>query len=131
MMKHASLMAQWVKKSPAVQETQEMWVWSLGREDSLEEMATHSSILAWKIPRTEKPGGLQSMGLQRARQGRKEHDHDTTEWYNMRKKKHVTHSWEKKQSNRSKPQDVLTRSVWGPRGWEEKSHCHHFLLFVC
>ena len=43
-----------------------MWVLSLGREDPLEEeMATHFSILAWKIPWTEEPGGLQSMGLQR------------------------------------------------------------------
>ena len=50
-----------------MQETQKMWVWSLGGEDPLEEeMATHSSILAWKIPRTEEPGGLQSMGSQRA-----------------------------------------------------------------
>ena len=49
-----------VKKPRAVQETQ---VPSLGREDPLEEdMATHSSILAWEIPPTEKPGGLQSMG---------------------------------------------------------------------
>ena len=55
-----------VKNLPAKQETQEMWVWSLGQEDPLEEeMATQSSILAWKIPRTEDPGGLQSMGLQR------------------------------------------------------------------
>ena len=45
---------------------QEMWVQSLGGEDPLErEMAIHSSILAWEIPWTEKPGGLQSMGLQR------------------------------------------------------------------
>ena len=44
---------------------QEMWVQSLGWEDFLEkEMATHSSILAWEIPWTEEPGGLQSMGLQ-------------------------------------------------------------------
>ena len=50
-----------------MQETQKMWVWSLGGEDPLEdEMATHSSILAWKIPQTEEPGGLQSMGSQRA-----------------------------------------------------------------
>ena len=42
-----------------------MWVRSLGQEDPLEkEMATHSSILAWKIPRTEEPGGLQPMGSQ-------------------------------------------------------------------
>ena len=40
-------------------------VWPLGREDPLEEMAVHSSILAWKIPLAEEPGGLQSMGLQR------------------------------------------------------------------
>ena len=46
---------------------QEMLVGSLGWEDTLEEeMATHSSILAWKIPWTEEPGGLQSMGSQRA-----------------------------------------------------------------
>ena len=49
-----------VKNLPAVQETQ---VRSLGREDALEKkMAIHSSILAWKIPWTEEPGGLQSMG---------------------------------------------------------------------
>ena len=49
-----------------MQEMQETPVWSLGREDPLEEdMATHSSILPWRIPRTEEPGGLQSMGSQR------------------------------------------------------------------
>ena len=54
-----------------MQEMQEMQVQSLGREDLLEEeMATHSSILAWKIPWTEEPGGLQSMGLQRVRYDR-------------------------------------------------------------
>ena len=53
-----------VKNLPAVQET---WVRSLGWEDPLEkEMATHSRILAWRIPLTEEPDGLQSMGLQRA-----------------------------------------------------------------
>ena len=52
-----------------MQETQEIQVQSLGQEDPLEKgMATHSSILAWKIPWTEEPGGLQSMGLQRVRQ---------------------------------------------------------------
>ena len=52
-----------------MQETQEMWVLSLGRQDPLEEeMATHSSILAWRIPWTEEPGGLPSMELQRVRQ---------------------------------------------------------------
>ena len=50
-----------------MQEMQEIRVWSLGGEDSLElEMATHSSIPAWRIPQTEEPGGLQSMGLQTA-----------------------------------------------------------------
>ena len=49
-----------------MQKTQEMQFKSLGQEDPLEEeMATHSSILAWEIPRTEEPGGLQSMGSQR------------------------------------------------------------------
>ena len=57
------LVAQWVKNLPVVQETQ---VRSLGREDPLDkETATHSSILSWKIPWTEEPGGLQSMGLQK------------------------------------------------------------------
>ena len=56
-------MAQTVKNLPAMQENQ---VRSLGREDPLEkEMATHSSILAWKIPWTEETGRLQSMGSQR------------------------------------------------------------------
>ena len=55
-------MAQRVKRLPAEQET---WVRSLGRENPLEkEMATHSSTLAWKIPWTEEPGRLQSMGSQ-------------------------------------------------------------------
>ena len=49
-----------------MQETQETWVLSLGQEDPLEEgMATHSNILAWKIPWTEEPGGLQSMRSRR------------------------------------------------------------------
>ena len=56
-------MAQQVKDPPAMQET---WVQSLGWEDALEKRtATHSSILTWRIPRTEKPGRLQSEGLQR------------------------------------------------------------------
>ena len=58
-------MAQIVKNPPAVQETQEIQVQSLGQEDPLEEMATHSSILAWRIPWTEEAGRLQSMGSQR------------------------------------------------------------------
>ena len=59
----ASLVAQLVKNPPEMQET---WVRSLGQEDPLEkEMATHSSILAWEIPWTEEPGGLQSIGWQK------------------------------------------------------------------
>ena len=55
-----------VKNLPAMQEMQETWVQSLGREDPLEEgMVTHSSILAWRIPWTEEAGGLQSIGSQR------------------------------------------------------------------
>ena len=61
----ASLVAQSLKHLPAMWET---WIRSLGWEDPLEkEMATYSSILAWRIPWTEEPGGLQSMGSQRVR----------------------------------------------------------------
>ena len=63
-LKIASLVAHMVKNLPAVHETQ---VQSLGGEDPVEEeMATHFSILAWEISWTEEPGGLQSMGSQRA-----------------------------------------------------------------
>ena len=59
----ASLVVQLVKNLPAMRET---WVQFLGWEDPLEKgKATHSSILAWRSPRTEEPGGLQSVGLQR------------------------------------------------------------------
>ena len=58
----ASLVAQMVKNLPAMQET---WVRSLGQEDPVEKvMATYSSILAWRIPWTEQPGGLWTMGSQ-------------------------------------------------------------------
>ena len=54
-----------VNNLPTVQEAQELWVPSLGQKDPLEEgMATYSNILAWRIPWTQEPGGLQSMGLQ-------------------------------------------------------------------
>ena len=62
----ASLVVQMVRNLPALWETQ---VWSLGQKDPLEkEMAAHYSILAWKIPWTEEPDGLQSIGSQRVRQ---------------------------------------------------------------
>ena len=74
-----------VKNPPAMQELQETWVWSLGQEDALEEgMATHSIILAWRIPWTEEPGRLQSMESQsqtRLKQPSK-HTHLTLELLN-------------------------------------------------
>ena len=74
----ASLVAQMVKNLPAKHET---WVWFLGWEDTLEkEMATHSSILSWRIPWTNKPGGLQSMGSQRV-------NHD--KWLSLFKKHYL------------------------------------------
>ena len=74
-LKRVSVVTQMVKNEPAVQETQ---IWSLGWEDPLEKgMATHPSILAWRIPGTEEPGWLQSMVLQRIR-------HNTaTEWQTL------------------------------------------------
>ena len=70
----ASQVAQWVKNLPVMQETQEMCVQSLRLEDPLEKgMATHSSILAWRIPWTEEAGGLQSMRSQRVR-------HNCSDW---------------------------------------------------
>ena len=72
-------MAQLVKNLPAMQET---WVPSLDWEDPLEEgMATHSDILAWRIPWTEEPGGLQSMGSQ--------------SWTRLSDSAHSTQSWDR------------------------------------
>ena len=63
-----------VKNTPAMQETQKTQVWSLSWEDLLVEgMASHSSILAWRFPWAEEPGGLQSMGSQRVR-------HNWSDW---------------------------------------------------
>ena len=67
----ASLIVKWVKNLPAMQETQELPVPSVGQEDSLEKaIATHSNILAWEIPWTEEPGRLHSTGSQRVRHDR-------------------------------------------------------------
>ena len=80
----ASLVAQLVKNLPPVQET---WVQSLGWEDPLEEgMATQSSILAWRIPWTGEPGGLQSMGSHRVKDNRATNAH-------ARKTIIDSHSW--------------------------------------
>ena len=85
----ASLVAQTVKSLPAIQET---WVRSLDQEDPLEkEMATHSSILAWKIVWTEEPGRLQSMGSQRVR-----HNPATDTlllWVHDKNKKYLVLKW--------------------------------------
>ena len=80
-----------VKNLPAVQETQ---IWSLGREDGLEEgMATHSSILTWRIPWTEEPGGLQSTGSQRAGQDWATNTFNLCIFYhNFKKKTHIQSS---------------------------------------
>ena len=68
-------MAQQVKNLPSMQETQEMWVQSLGWEDHLEkEVASPSTILPWEIPGTEEPGRLQSMGSQGV-------GHDRAPWH--------------------------------------------------
>ena len=79
----ASLIAQQVKNLPARQET---WVQFLGREDPMEkEMATHSSTLAWKIPWTEEPSGLQSRGSQESDTTEQLHFHVTSAklWYHI------------------------------------------------
>ena len=73
-------MAQVVKNLPAMQETQEIRVQFLRQEDLLgKEMATHSSILAWEIPWTEEPGGLQPMESQSVRQSQTDRAHTQSE----------------------------------------------------
>ena len=73
----------------------ETWVWSLGREDSLEkEMATHSSMLAWRIPWTEKPGRLQSTGSQR-----------------------IGHDWATSPSPGANPVKARVAVTWGKLYW--------------
>ena len=90
---YANWMAQQVKNPPAMQETQKMRVWSLGQKNPVEnEMATHTSILAWKTPWSEEPGGLQSNELQES---------DKTERLSTQKRKlllEVTDCFESKSS---------------------------------
>ena len=94
-----SLVAQTVKRPPAMRET---WVQSLGREDLLKkEMATHSSILAWKMPWMEEPGGLQSWGRK---------DSDITEWLHF----HFFCTFD------------ITRSFWSPITELSKAYHPHF-----
>ena len=94
-----------LKNLPAIQELQEMWVWSLGREDPLEEgMATYPNMLAWRILWTEEPGGLQSMGSQRVR-------HD---WSNLAHT--LTHRkvWPLSLS----PSELLSQVAHDPKEWK-------------
>ena len=89
--------AQMVNNLPKVQETR---VWSLGQEDPLEKgMATHYSILAWRIPWTEKPGGLQSMGSQRVGHDRVTNTHTSNQirvWaiWNETQEPHLRGKWD-------------------------------------
>ena len=79
-------LAQWIKNLPALQETQEIQIRSLGQEDSPQrrKMATRSSILAWKIPWTEEPDRLQSLGSQRL-------GHDWKDWSCMHEPRGMLH----------------------------------------
>ena len=94
-----------VKNLPTMQETPEIWVWSLHREDPLEEvMATHSSIFAWRIPWAEEPGRLQFIGLQRVRQ-------------DLAHKHYLFHKWEEDRGRPSSPflhpQTLILIETWG------------------
>ena len=91
----AFLVAQTVKNLPAMQGT---WVQSLGWKDPLEEgMATHSSILAWRIPWTKEPGGLQSMGSQRVRRDSATNTHTSPDFSSLLSS--VTYSFALKHSS--------------------------------
>ena len=82
-----SWMAQMLKNLPAVQET---WVWCLSRENPLEKaMATHSSVLAWRIPWTEEPGGLQSIESQRVVHNWATNKHTHTNWITIFRRQSV------------------------------------------
>ena len=115
----ASLVAQRLKHLSAMQDT---WFRSLGQEDPLEkEMATHSSILAWRIPWSEEPGGLQSMGPQRFRHDWATSHHHQKSWQKGRWERFggFRHcrglgnwSWKKKSS----PSKDVSR-VWWMGGW--------------
>ena len=94
-----SQVAQQIKNLPATQESQETRVQSLGQEDPLEEeMATRSNILAWRIPRTEETGRLQSMGSQRVR-----HDRGTKQAGKEKNSSSRGYQWKDK---------ILKRSKW-------------------
>ena len=137
----ASLVAQMVKHLPAIWET---WVWSLGWEDPLEEgMATHSSTLDWKIPLTEEPGRLQSMGSQRV-----EHDWGTSLSFNhillkilqsfqSNRKEfqiHITFTSAIKTLNNVKTSIIwcsMHSLNWGVGTWQFYSFIQKFLFSLC
>ena len=111
-----SLMAQFVKNPPAMQETQEMWVWSLGRKDTLdEEGAAHFSILAWKTPWT---GAWQAI-VQRSQRVRHDwvtkHTHTAVKaGKGKRTAKEAYSRWMKVLARMSWGRAGL---LWGPEGW--------------
>ena len=95
-------MVHWVKNLPAMQETQEMWVQVLGGQDPLEvEMATHSSILAWKIPWTEEPGGNTPNGHKETR---------LSNWTEM--------NWTEQQWIIYIPYSIISTVSWERLGWQ-------------
>ena len=116
----ASLVAQMIRNLSAMQETQ---VRSLGRKDPLEkEMATHPSVLVWRIPWTEEPVGLQSMGLQNQTQLSNFHTH--------------THTQGTSQGNRNHPSDCLDadkgteRFTGSPQVMDESQLASHMVAWV-
>ena len=107
----ASQVVHWGKNLPAVQETQERWVWFLGLKDPLEEgTVTHSSILAWRIPWTEEPGGVHSIASQRV-----EHD-----WSN----------WACAGLNSGSPKGMSNKGVGGHRGGRQAQEWGETYIFT-
>ena len=105
--KRASEVAQMIKNLPAMQETR---VWSLGGEDPLEKgMSARSSILAWRIPQTEEPGRLQSMGLQRVR-----HDWATKTATALKRRRICIHRW---QDHPHRQSDKIYEERTGSNKW--------------
>ena len=122
-----SLVAQRVKHPPAMQKT---WVQSLGREDPLEtEMVTHSSILAWRIPWTEEPGGLQSMGLQRVRHHWVTNTH-TEGWSKIRTEESFRFQWPRGHLLPSRHRkDPDYRKLRSNACWDKHSSLKHLKCF--
>ena len=112
-------MAQIVKCLPTMWETQ---VRSLGQEDPLEkEMATHSSTLAWKIPWTEEPGSLQSMGSQRVR-------HDRATSLSLSLSTYMRHLEESRAFPRGSVQEMRVQSLGQEDTLEKEAAAHSSIL---